>query len=85
MKHVHCWRVQTHLLLSLPSTAGYSDRFTQWRCQTCGLWWQVAGEIRHGFPLETPEFWSRAEAEQARRDVARLHSPTGPSQQRSRR
>jgi hypothetical protein len=61
MAHQHTWKVVTYLLLSLPTTDQFSERLTQWICTSCGTWNSTTGLIKHMWPLETPEFWERAE------------------------
>jgi hypothetical protein len=58
MAHVHRWTVTSYVLLTLPDLDGFADRFTAWRCSTCGKADALAGCIRLGQPLETPEWWS---------------------------
>jgi hypothetical protein len=57
MAHVHSWWTSQYLLLTLPDTEGYADRFVQWRCHTCPLYSEIDGNVRVGAPLEHPEYW----------------------------
>ena len=62
--HTHHWYVTQYTLLSLPTTEGFSERLTSWCCETCPAWCDITGDVRHGYPLETPDFWDRVSAHQ---------------------
>ena len=57
MAHTHQWTVTAYVLLTLPDADGFADRFTAWRCVTCGTADALSGCIRLGEPLHTPEWW----------------------------
>ena len=58
MAHVHRWRVTLYTLLTLPDVHGFADRFTAWRCVTCGKEDALSGCIRMDQRLQTPEWWA---------------------------
>ena len=72
MSHAHRWAVSNYMLLSLPTTEGFSERLTSWHCD-CGAWCDITGEVRHGYPLRSPDYWSRLAARQQERGVPHLH------------
>ena len=69
MSHTHHWAVTDYLLLGLPTTEHFSERFTSWRCTTCPAFCDITGDVRHGFPLENPLFWDRITAQQQARPM----------------
>lgn len=71
MSHTHAWHVSEYLLLSLPTTEGFSERLMSWGCP-CGAWCDITGEVRHTFPLHNPEFWTKLAARQQGRAMPTL-------------
>ena len=64
MSHAHRWVTTDYVLLGLPTTEGFSERITSWGCTGCNAWCDITGEVRHGYPLESPDFWDRLAARQ---------------------
>jgi hypothetical protein len=67
--HDHQWTVTSYLLLGLPTTEGFSERVTSWHCETCNAVCDITGDVRHGFPLESPDFWDRVVIRQQARGL----------------
>ena len=64
MSHAHHWVVTNYTLLSLPTTEHFSERLTSWRCTDCAAWCDITGEVRHGYPLGSPDFWDQIASRQ---------------------